>query len=148
MGLLGLGGGGEFAGLETEEFLDFAVEQLVVVVRKLAIGIRAFEFLERLSGAEITVFSHNQCFVDETGEGIEQAGVIQGVFIEPSSFEGLEYLSNGKLDYSLQEFGFIATVEKIRSVFALKFHLREGFLLEHPIHEAAVLPIANVLMVQ
>ena len=71
MGLLGLGGGGEFAGLETEEFLDFAVEQLVIVVRELAIGIRAFEFLERLSGAEIAVFSHNQCFVDETGERIE-----------------------------------------------------------------------------
>ena len=45
LGLVGFGGGGEFAGLETEEFLDFAVEQLVIVVRKLAIGIGAFEIL-------------------------------------------------------------------------------------------------------
>ena len=56
-------------------------------------------------------------------------------------------MRNGELDYSLEEFGFVAAVEKIRSVFALKFHLREAFLLEHPIQEAAVLPIANVLMV-
>ena len=76
MGLVGFGGGREFAGLETEEFLDFAVEQLVIVVRELAIRIGAFEILKVLSGAEIAIFSHDQCLAGETGERIEQAGVI------------------------------------------------------------------------
>ena len=73
---LGFGGGREFATLETEEFLDFAVEQLVIVVRELAIGIGAFEILKVLSGAEIAIFSHDRCLAGETGERIEQAGVI------------------------------------------------------------------------
>jgi len=118
-GFQGLGGGGEVAGFEVEKFLDFGIEELVVFISQLAIWVEGFGLLEFFPGAEIAIFSHDECFASEAGKGIEQAGVVGGIGVEPALFEGQEDLGYRELNYGPLEVGVVSPGKECGSGFTL-----------------------------
>src|SRR5439155_3723480 len=115
---------------------------------RFAVWIETLEFDSLGFGAVITVFFHNKSFASETRKSIKQPGIIRGIMVEPAFLEGLENLSDGKLNDGLLKFGFVVGIAKGGGGFALSGHLSLPILFENPVLVAAVFPIGYVFVIE
>ena len=141
----GEGGADLAVGFETEGALDASPEHVALFFGQFAVGVEAGQFGGLRFGAEVVVFSEEQGFAVEAGQGVEEADVVGGIAGDGAGFEGAKDFGEGELDEGFLELVAGAEFGQVGGGFAQGAQFGAPVLFAEVVLVAALAPLREVV---